>query len=164
MTDTACPSCDAPAPAGARRCPRCGYEFLEDGGAGPGRPRPSGRGLAAVLAAGTLVAAGGVAGVALIGNGDGEKAAAGGGEPQQPQHEVVSRHPLSKPAAERVLTRLYLSIPDDDVADVRCSRREPRPAHSVRRCHILYPGGTDHTIRTVVVITTANGAEVLSEP
>jgi hypothetical protein len=31
----------------------------------------------------------------------------------------------------------------------------------VRRCAILYPGGTT---RTVVVITTASGSEVLSEP
>ena len=83
----------------------------------------------------------------------------------QPVHlDILSPHPLSNLATERALTRRYLPIPDDDESDVRCSPREPRPAHSVRRCHILYPGGTDHTIRTVVVITTANGSEVISEP
>jgi hypothetical protein len=115
--------------------------------------------VAAVLAAGALVAVA-VAGVAVLGNGDGEEAAAGG-EPPATHLEVLSRHPLSTPAAERVLTRRYLSIPDDDETDVRCSGREPRPAHSVRRCEILYPRGVT---RTVVVITNARGSEVLSEP
>ena len=106
-----------------------------------------------------------VGGVLIFaGSGDdaGEAAAVAGPEPAR--LDVLSRHPMSRRATERVLTELFLAVPDDDEADVRCSRREPRPAHSVRRCHILYPGGTDHTIRTVVVITTANGAEVLSEP
>jgi hypothetical protein len=118
--------------------------------------------VAAVLAGAALIGVA-VAGVVGIGGGDGEEAAARGGP--QPRHlDVLSDHPLSTPATERVLTRRYLPIPDDDESDVSCSRREPRPAHSVRRCHILYPGGTDHSIRTVVVITTANGSEVLSEP
>jgi hypothetical protein len=159
MTDTTCPSCDAPAAAGARRCARCGYEFLQDGGTARRRPRPSGRGVAAILAGGALVAIA-VAAVAAIGGGDGE-GAADAGEAQEAHLEVLSPHPLSTPAAERVLTQRYLSIPDDDETDVRCARREPRPAHSVRRCEILYPGGTT---RTVVVITNASGAEVLSEP
>jgi hypothetical protein len=60
-----------------------------------------------------------------------------------------------------VLGERYLSVPDDDETDVRCGRREPKPAHSVRRCEILYRGGID---RTVVVITNANGSEVLSRP
>ena len=115
--------------------------------------------MAAGLAGAALVAVA-VAGAAVVGgDGGGEPAEAG---PAEPVHlEVLARHPLSTPAAERVLTRRYLSIPDDDETDVRCSRREPRPAHSVRRCEILYPGGTD---RTVVVITNANGSEVLSKP
>jgi hypothetical protein len=109
----------------------------------------------AALAVGAVVIAGG--------GGDADEAAAV--DTPQPVHlDVLSPHPLSNLATERALTQRYLAIPDDDESDVRCSRREPRPAHSVRRCHILYPGGTDHTIRTVVVITTANGAEVLSEP
>lgn len=118
--------------------------------------------MAAILGAGALVAIA-VAGVAAIGSGDGEDAVAGD-QPEPAHLDVLSKHPLSTSATERVLTRRYLPIPDDDESDVSCSRREPRPAHSVRRCHILYPGGTDHSIRTVVVITTANGAEVLSEP
>jgi hypothetical protein len=113
----------------------------------------------AILAGAALLAIA-VAGVAAIGGGDGEDAAAGG-EAQEAHLEVLSPHPMSTRAAERVLTGRYLSIPDDDETDVRCSGREARPAHSVRRCEILYPGGTT---RTVVVITTANGSEVLSEP
>ncbi len=160
MTDTTCPSCDAPAPAGASGCGRCGYRFLEDGATGIRRPgRPSRRGVAAALAVGALVALA-VTAVAVLG-GDDEQAAADGDTGRGARLDVLARHPLSTAAAERVLTQRYLSMPDDDETDVRCSGREPRPAHSVRRCHILYPGGTD---RTVVVITNANGSEVLSEP
>jgi hypothetical protein len=115
--------------------------------------------VAAILAGGALLAIA-VAGVAAIAGGDDEEAAAGL-EAQQAHLQVLSRHPLSTPAAERALTQRYLSIPDDDQTDIRCLRREPRPAHSVRRCYILYPGGMN---RRVVLITTANGAEVLSEP
>jgi len=156
--ETTCPSCDAPAPAGASRCARCGYRFLEDG-TEKRRPQPSRRGLSAVLCAVALAAIA-VAAAVLLGGDDGDEAAAV--DAAQPVHlEVLSEHPLSTLAAERVLTQRYLSIPDDDQSDVRCSGREPRPAHSVRRCQILYPGGTN---RTVVVITNANGSEVLSEP
>lgn len=160
VTDTACPSCDAPAPAGASRCARCGYPFLEDGGE-KRRPQPSRRVLAWVLCAVALAAIA-VTAAAVLGGGedDGDEAAAV--DAAQPVHlEVLSAHPLGTLAAERVLTQRYLSIPDDDETDVRCSGREARPAHSVRRCQILYPGGTD---RTVVVITNADGSEVLSEP
>jgi hypothetical protein len=115
--------------------------------------------VAAVVAAAVLAALA-VAAVGLLGGGERDRAAAGG-EAAQAHLEVLSQHPLSTPAAERLLTQRYLSIPDDDETDIRCSRREARPAHSVRRCHILYPGGTE---RTIVVITNANGSEVLSEP
>jgi hypothetical protein len=74
--------------------------------------------------------------------------------------EVLSRHPLSTPAAERALEERFLAVPDDDEADVSCSGRQARPAHSVRRCHVVYPGGTE---RLVVLITNARGAEVISE-
>jgi hypothetical protein len=123
------------------------------------RPQPGRRGVLAALAACALAAAV-VAAVAVIGGGGHEEATAGDGLAQS-RLEVLSRHPLSTHGAERVLTERYLSIPDDDETDVRCSGREARPAHSVRRCEILYPGGTN---RTVVVITNANGSEVLSEP
>jgi hypothetical protein len=116
--------------------------------------------VAAALASGALAAVV-VTAVAVLGGGGDEQAAAEGEAAQGGRLEVLARHPLSTPAAERVLTQRYLSIPDDDETDVRCSGREPRPAHSVRRCHILYPRGT---VRTVVVITNANGSEVLSEP
>jgi ribosomal protein L40E len=162
MTDTACPSCDAPAPPGASRCARCGYSFLEDG-APIRRPRPSGRAWAAALCALALAAIV-VSAAVLLGGGDEDDQAAAVDRPQPVHLDVLSRRPLSTPGAERALTERYLAIPDDDESDVSCGGREARPAHSVRRCHILYPGGTDHTIRTVVVITTANGSEVLSDP
>jgi len=54
MTDTTCPSCDAPAPAGARSCARCGYRFVEDAGPPRRPPRPGPRqvalGIGAALA------------------------------------------------------------------------------------------------------------------
>lgn len=138
---------------------RCGYPFVEDAGAPARLPRPSRRVVAAVLAGCALVAIS-VTVVALLGGAqDDDPAAAGGAE--QAGLEVLSERPLTTLAAERLLIERYLAIPDDDESDVRCDGREPRPAHSVRRCHILYPGGTD---RTVVVITNANGSEVLSEP
>ena len=163
MTDTTCPSCDAPAPPGACRCARCGYRFLEDGGTARRPPRPSGLGVVAALAACALAAVA-LAGALIARGGDDAGEVAAVDSPQPVHLDVLSPHPLSTLDTERALTQRYLAIPDDDESDVRCSRREPRPAHSVRRCHILYPGGTDHTIRTVVVITTANGSEVLSEP
>ena len=42
-----------------------------------------------------------------------------------------------------------------------CSGRIPKPAHSVRRCRVHYPGGAE---RRIVVLTNARGAEVLSRP
>ena len=161
MTDTACPNCDAPAPIRARRCPRCGYEFVEHGGGAPGRAR-LGRG-AAVLAAVAAIAVAGVT-VALVVDG-------GGGGDEAPeltpipfraraQLEVLSDHPLSTPDAERLLEERFLPVQDDDEADVRCSAREARPAHSVRRCYVVYPGGME---RRIVLLTNASGAEVVSE-
>ena len=57
--------------------------------------------------------------------------------------------------------RATCPIPDDDEADVTCSGRIPKPAHSVRRCRIHYPGGAE---RRIAVLTNARGAEVLSRP
>jgi len=164
MTETACPNCDAPAPPGASRCARCGYRFLEDGAPPIRRPRPSGRGLAAALCAVALAAIAVSAAIVLGDRGGDDDTAMAVALPQPAHLDVLSDHPLNRRGIERVLTERYLAVPDDDETDVRCAPREPAPAHSVRRCHILYPGGTDHTIRTVVVITTANGSEVLSEP
>ena len=48
-----------------------------------------------------------------------------------------------------------------DEADVSCSGRIAKPAHSVRRCRVHYPGGAE---RRIAVLTNARGAEVLSKP
>jgi hypothetical protein len=156
MTDTACPNCDEPAPARARRCPRCGYEFVEGAGARPGLSRAGWRSAIAAVAvlAGTLVA------VMLAGGAEDEDAAQVTRAPQA-RLEVLSKRPLARHDAELLLERRYFPVPDDDESDVRCSRREPKPAHSVRRCQVVYPGGTE---RTVVLLTNASGAEVLSRP
>jgi hypothetical protein len=114
----------------------------------------------------SLVAAGALAAVAAVllvsRGGDESKADRSARDTTPTAHlEVLSPHPLATRATERLLTERYLAVPDDDETDVRCAAREPMPAHSVRRCRVLYPGGVN---RTVVVITNANGAEVLSEP
>jgi hypothetical protein len=157
MTDTTCPRCDAPAPAGARGCSRCGYRFIEGGAPRPPLPRPGPVALGA-----TAIAALALAAVLLVGGRDGggdERAA--GAEPVVAHLQVLAKHPLSTRAAERLLEDRYFPVPDDDESDVGCSERIPKPAHSVRRCTLRYPGGTE---RTVVLLTTANGAEVLSKP
>ena len=157
MTDTACPSCDAPAAPGARRCATCGYRFVEDASAAP-RPRIGrrelGLGAAALSAAATALLA-----IVLIGGeGGGETVAGGAPSAHLP---VLSEHPLSRLALERILEERLLPVPDDDEADVHCSGRIAKPAHSVRRCEVTYPGGTRNRF---VVLTTARGAEVLSRP
>jgi hypothetical protein len=75
--------------------------------------------------------------------------------------EVISQRPLATRDAELLLEERFTALlRDDDSAAVRCSRREPRPAHSLRRCVVRYPTGLE---RTVVVLTNASGTEVLSE-
>jgi hypothetical protein len=74
---------------------------------------------------------------------------------------VLSQHPLSRLPLERLLEERYLPVPDDDEADVTCSGRIPKPAHSVRRCRVHYPGGAE---RRIAVLTNARGAEILSKP
>ena len=158
MTDTTCPSCDAPAPPGARACGRCGYRFFEDGGPANHLPRPDrtaltvGGGVAAIVALSVAV-------FLLVsgGNGSDETASA---TPRE-HLTVLSQHPLSRRPLERILEERFLPVQDDDEADVTCSGRIPKPAHSVRRCRIRYPGGA---LRRVAVITNARGAEVLSNP
>jgi hypothetical protein len=159
MADATCPSCDSPAPARARACARCGYRFVEDGGPAPNRPAIpwNARGLA--LAAAALAAVAVAAALVLSGGGSGtqEPAAA-----TPPEHlPVLAAHPLGRHALERVLEDRFLPVPDDDEADVTCSARIPKPAHSLRHCRVAYPGGVR---RDVVVLTKAAGAEVLSEP
>jgi hypothetical protein len=159
MTDTTCPSCEAPAPARARRCARCGYRFVEDGEGGRSHPRPAGRHVAVALCVAALVAVS-VAGAAVIGGGDDDNTAAGDAAPQA-HLDVLSAQPLATRAAERLLKQRYIGVRNDESASVRCSGRVPKPAHSVRRCVVHYPGGVE---RRVVLLTSANGAEVLSKP
>jgi hypothetical protein len=157
VSDTACPSCNAPAPPGARACARCGYEFLEGGG---GRPaaRP---GAARVLAGAVAVTGAVIAGVLLIGGGDGEEPQPAAGLDTSRRLEVLSGRPLPTRAVERRLEARFTAMRDDDSAAVRCSEREAKPAHSVRRCRVRYPSGIE---RIVVLLTNAKGNEVLSEP
>ena len=90
-----------------------------------------------------------------------------GGQAERPEPvtshlDVLSTHPLRNSAAERMLEQRFLGVRRfDESAFVHCSGRIPQPAHSVRRCRVGYPSG--NTLR-VVLITTANGAEVISEP
>jgi ribosomal protein L40E len=159
MTDTTCPSCDAPAPAGSHRCSRCGYRFLEGGGGRPGpRARP-GRFVAGVAA----VAAVALAAVLLTSGGSDHPSAAP--EPVTSHLDILSRHPLGNAAVERRLEQRFLGVRKyDESAFVHCSRRIPQPAHSIRRCLVSYPGYPGAGTLKVVLLTTANGAEVISEP
>jgi ribosomal protein L40E len=158
MTDTACPSCDAPAPAGARRCSRCGYRFLED--AGPvRRPHPPLKSVALTAAAVAAVAVAAVLVAGADGGGADENDARG--DAPSAHLDVLSDHPLTTSVAARLLERRFIGVRDDESAFVSCSGRIPKPAHSVRRCHLHYPGGIQ---RRIVLLTTANGAEVLGEP
>jgi hypothetical protein len=159
MTETTCPSCDAPAPAMARSCARCGYRFVEDGGPGR-RPARPGRGTLALAVAVAVACVAAAAFVVVATGGGGGEDAARGAAPVS-HLAVLSRHPLSTRAAERALETRFVTIGHDDNAVARCSGRIPKPAHSVRRCRVRYPGGNEHA---VVLLTTANGAEVISEP
>lgn len=147
-----CPSCDAPAPPGARVCSTCGYRFLED--------RRPGRMLLAAAAVAALVAA---AVIVIPGGDDGRTADAQKGRaPDRPRvlTELLSEHPLSAREAERRLEARCMSPGDDDSCAVRCAVREPRPAHAIRHCHVGYPNGSQ---RKVVVLLDARGRELLSE-
>jgi hypothetical protein len=157
MSDTSCPSCNAPAAPGARVCGRCGYRFVEGGS--ERAPRPGlGRALAAVAA----VAAVAVVAAFAIGGGGDEPSRDRVAELDAPRRlEVISERPLATRDAELLLEERFTALlRDDDSAAVRCSEREPRPAHSLRRCQVRYPSGME---RTIVVLTNASGTEVLSE-
>ena len=101
-----------------------------------------------------------VAGAALVG-GDEDDSTAASDAARRAQLDVLSAHPLATGAAERLLKQRYIGARNDESASVRCSSRVPKPAHSVRRCVVHYPGGVE---RMVVLLTSANGAEVLTEP
>jgi hypothetical protein len=107
-------------------------------------------GVAAVLA---LLA------VRIVESGD-DGVVASSGEAQR-HLPILSPHPLPKGAAEQLLERRYFGTRTDESASVSCSGRIPKPAHSVRRCIVHYPAGIE---RRVVLLTNANGAEVLSKP
>jgi hypothetical protein len=157
MSDTSCPSCNAPADPGARVCGHCGYRFVEGG---PERaPRP---GLGPALAVATSVAAVALVAAFAIGGGDDEPFPDRVADLDTPRRlEVISERPLATRDAELLLEERFTALlRDDDSAAVRCSEREPRPAHSLRRCQVRYPTGFE---RTIVVLTNASGTEVLSE-
>ena len=158
MADTTCPSCDAPAPARARACPRCGYRFFEDGGRADHLPRPDRATLTAGAGLAVLVVAV-IAALVLVSGGSGSDETASA--TPRSHLTILSQHPLPRLPLERLLEERYLPVPDDDEADVTCSGRIPKPAHSVRRCRVHYPGGAE---RRIAVITNARGAEVLSKP
>ena len=158
ISDTSCPSCNAPASRGARGCARCGYLFVEGGAERAGRP-----GLGRALAVGAAVVAAVVALVLVAGGGSGEPSrTAALPDLEAPRRlEVLSERPLADRAAELLLEERFTApLRDDDSAAVRCSPREARPAHSLRRCLVRYPSGIE---RTVVLLTNAAGTEVLSE-
>jgi hypothetical protein len=155
---TTCPSCDAPAPERARACSRCGYRFFEDGDPAGHLPRPD-RAALTVGGAATAFVALVVAIFLLVSGGDGGDETASA--TPRDHLTILAQHPLSRRPLERLLEERYLPIPDDDEADVTCSGRIPKPAHSVRRCRIHYPGGAE---REIAVITNARGAELLSSP
>lgn len=161
MTDTTCPRCDAPAPARARSCAHCGYTFLETGAGERPRLRPSERQLAIALGAIAiaLVALSVAGGVLIAGGEDDSTAASSAAIP--PHLDILSAHPLTTDAAEHALKQRYIGVRNDESASVRCSGRVAKPAHSVRRCIVHYPGGIE---RRVVLLTSASGAEVLTEP
>ena len=157
MSGTSCPNCDAPAPAGARRCGRCGYDFLETG---EETRRRVPRGALGVIAALVLLAA--TAAILLArGGAEGQPSTDRAGLSTFRRLEVLSDRPLATRAAERRLEARFTAMRDDDSAAVRCSEREPKPAHSLRRCRVRYPSGIE---RVVVLLTNARGAEVISEP
>ena len=158
MADTTCPSCDAPAAARARACPRCGYRFYEDGGPADHLPRPDRTTLTVGASVAALVALV-IAVVVLVSGGDGSDETASA-TPRE-HLTILSQRPLSRLPLERLLEERYLPVPDDDEADVTCSGRIPKPAHSVRRCRVHYPGGAE---RRIAVLTNARGAEVLTKP
>lgn len=130
--------------------------------------RPPSRGALAGAGALAVLIAACVAIVAGGGGGDPAGDPRGQGEPEDAamsaaalRLQVISPRPLSKRAVEAAIEELYVPMRDDDSAFVACSGREAKPAHSVRRCEVRYPGGAE---RRVVVLTNARGNEVLSRP
>jgi hypothetical protein len=152
-----CPDCGARATGRAGACADCGYRFLED----PGRPTHSraqwGRVRDLALMAGGVASLGIAAVVAVWGVGGDPRGTA---NERRAGPDVLSEHPLSGPAAERLLEERFTSFRDDDSASASCSALEPRPVHAIRWCRIRYPGGTE---RTVIVLSHPQGRELLIE-
>jgi hypothetical protein len=118
-----CPRCGAESAAGAARCRRCGFAFLE-GGERRRLPRPGGRVIG--LAAGAAAAA---VAVALVAERD-----------AQPRPAA----PLAESEAERRLELRYAGPSDDDTAAVRC----PGPIDPGRtvRCELRYRDGVPRAL------------------
>jgi hypothetical protein len=131
-----CPRCGGDVSAGAERCGRCGFGFLDDL-SGTRRRRPSGPALAGLAAA---VAAAAVAAVVLAG---GDRDAARG---------APVPGPVPALEAERRLELRFGGMSDDETAAVRCPRGIP--AGRIVRCELRYPDGIP---RALLVRLSARG-------
>jgi hypothetical protein len=123
-----CPRCGDECPAGAARCPSCGFGFLDERerprvarprGRLPALARPRGR----LPALGAAIAAAAVAAILIAGRDD---------EPPPPA-------PVPALEAERRLELRYGGESDDETAAVRCPRRI-EPDRTVR-CELRYADG-----------------------
>ncbi len=138
-----CPRCGAACPAGAARCRRCGFAFL-DAGERRRLPRPGGRGLGRLRPDGrvqrvrgrtawalALAAMGAVATIVLIADEDAPPPAATP-VPVLPPPPT----PISALEAERRLELRFGGASDDETAAVRCPHRiEPERR---TRCELRY--------------------------
>jgi hypothetical protein len=149
-----CPNCGARATGRARACADCGYRFLEDPGRAP-HSRPQWRGIRDVALMTAGVAALGIGALVVVREVGGDARGTAGDREAGP--DVLSEHPVSGRAVERLLEERFTSFRDDDSASASCSRLEPRPAHAIRWCSIRYPGGTERT----VIVMTHQGRELV---
>jgi hypothetical protein len=147
-----CPSCGARVAARAEACAQCGCRFLEDRSRRP-RVRPG-----ALVAVVAIALAGGAA---ILVAGGGEEAGDPGAETAADVlagQDELAPHPLSTDAVEELLEARFIGVRADESSAVVCSPLQPRPAHAIRHCRILYPGGGE---RRVVVLTNPKGRELL---
>jgi hypothetical protein len=124
----------------------------------PPRVRPPRVRVAPVAAVLAIALAGGAA---ILVAGGGEEAGDSAAEIAPDvlaDQDVLAQHPISNREVERLLEARFIGIRADESSAVVCSPLEPRPAHAIRHCRILYPGGGE---RRVVVLTNPQGRELL---
>jgi ribosomal protein L40E len=157
-----CPTCGARATAQATACANCGYRFVEDFPRARAAARTARRRAGTVALAAVVIAGLGYAASLLTADGQQASGARGSnrGTPDavRTDTELLARHPLSTRAVERRLEARFAPPADDGRVAARCSAREPRPLHAIRRCHIHHP---DRRAGFVVVLTNARADEVL---